>query len=155
VADEDEQTALYRMYDAGGTLLYVGISLRLLERMAAHRQDKPWWPDIATIRVEYFPDRSEALQAESTAISAECPIYNKIGSDGAARRTAQLSTRTCRFLGESGCMAPDRDEALVLTGSAARPVHWCGGRHGCASPEPLRRYRIGAGNPPSSLIPPY
>lgn len=68
--------AVYRWFDATGALLYVGISSNLAIRTDQHHLTKRWWPEIATCRVEWFPNRAEALEAESAAIAAENPRYN-------------------------------------------------------------------------------
>lgn len=76
VGQEGTPTALYRIYDADGALLYVGISIRLPERVAEHSKDKPWWMSAARIDLEHFPDRTSAGIAEAAAIRAERPIHN-------------------------------------------------------------------------------
>ena len=46
---------LYRHYDANGELLYVGISLNALNRLAQHREVSAWFPDIAKVTIESAP----------------------------------------------------------------------------------------------------
>jgi excinuclease UvrABC nuclease subunit len=70
------KTALYRHFDAFGRLLYVGISLGVLHRLAGHKQSH-WSNEIADVKVEYFATRDAAIAAEATAIKAERPAYNK------------------------------------------------------------------------------
>ena len=77
---DDQRTALYRFFDEGGALLYVGITANTKERWLAHRYDKPWWPDVAEKTVEWFDNRTLALEAEKHAIVAELPAYNRLGS---------------------------------------------------------------------------
>jgi hypothetical protein len=54
--------ALYRMYDAGGDLLYVGISRSLVERWRTHRREAAWWhePDgpYPFDQAEFFSPRT-------------------------------------------------------------------------------------------------
>ena len=38
-----DATDVYTLYDRAGTVLYVGISMSVRQRMAQHRSDKPWW----------------------------------------------------------------------------------------------------------------
>lgn len=83
---DDHRTALYRFYDKGGALLYVGITANLDERFAHHERFKPWWPQVAKKRVEWFDSRPPALVAELAAIKAERPLYNVIGTPGAYKR---------------------------------------------------------------------
>lgn len=70
--------ALYRFYDIDGRLLYIGISLNPGSRWKQHRDDKPWWHDVAQVTVERLPSRQVALAAEQAAIVAERPRYNII-----------------------------------------------------------------------------
>lgn len=69
------RTALYRHFDAAGVLLYVGISLSAVQRLAQHR-DKPWFRQIARVDVEWFDDRGQAERAEVAAIRRERPAHN-------------------------------------------------------------------------------
>lgn len=71
------QTALYRHFDANGQLLYVGISLSAVGRLAQHR-DKEWFTAIATMTTEWFRSRDEAIFAEQAAIRDELPAYNRM-----------------------------------------------------------------------------
>ena len=70
--------ALYRFYDAGGTLLYVGVTLNPVSRWKQHSKDKPWWADVADIKVERHDDRRAVLAAERDAIIRERPRYNVV-----------------------------------------------------------------------------
>lgn len=70
------KTALYRHFDSSGKLLYVGISLSALNRLGQHAEHAGWFGDIATVRIEHFPSREEALQAERMAIISERPVCN-------------------------------------------------------------------------------
>lgn len=67
---------LYRMYDASETLLYVGISVSVEARFIDHRDGKPWWPDVTSIKLEHFTSREAVERAEQRAIKAERPLYN-------------------------------------------------------------------------------
>lgn len=69
--------ALYRFFDASGDLLYIGITLNPAGRWKQHREDKPWWEEVADITIETHPDRPSVLEAERKAIIAEHPRYNK------------------------------------------------------------------------------
>jgi hypothetical protein len=57
-------------------LLYVGISLSAVARLAGHRSGG-WSDRIARVEIEAFPTREAALRAESAAIAAEKPVFNK------------------------------------------------------------------------------
>lgn len=71
-----EPTALYRLYSADETLLYIGISADPDRRFKQHRDAKPWWPQVAQKTIEWHPSRNRALAEEADAIKAEAPAYN-------------------------------------------------------------------------------
>jgi predicted GIY-YIG superfamily endonuclease len=67
---------LYRFYDQDDNLLYVGISADLARRLDQHARAKPWWTDVALVRVQHHPDRATVAAAERHAIRTEQPRYN-------------------------------------------------------------------------------
>lgn len=73
----DQPTALYRIYDSAGALLYVGISLNPLARWSAHVQ-RDWWYRVTRIDVAWFDTRREAEAAEREAIKQFDPPYNVV-----------------------------------------------------------------------------
>jgi hypothetical protein len=73
------RTELYRHYDDAGNLLYIGISLSTAHRLGQHRLTSKWSHRVATITIERFATRDEALAAELRAIQTESPLFNKIG----------------------------------------------------------------------------
>lgn len=82
-------TALYRLYDAGGQLLYVGIAANPGGRWTQHASTQTWWPQVSTKTLAWFPTRREALDAESVAIRSESPAYN-----AARPRDDEVTTRS-------------------------------------------------------------
>lgn len=68
--------ALYRFFDAGGDLLYIGITNDPGRRWGRHASDKPWWQEVDRIEIERHPDRESVLTAERKAIREEHPRYN-------------------------------------------------------------------------------
>lgn len=72
------RTALYRLYDAAGTLLYVGISKEPERRWKEHRKESLWWPEVFRQDLTWFTDRRTADQAEAHAIVTEEPRYNAV-----------------------------------------------------------------------------
>jgi hypothetical protein len=74
------RTALYRHFDAGDRLLYVGISASPTRRHAEHGSRACWFADIARIGVEWFDNRADALDAERAAILSESPVHNRLSS---------------------------------------------------------------------------
>lgn len=71
-----ERTALYRLYDNAGTLLYVGAAKDPSRRFRDHRAEKSWWHEVAQDSVEWFETPFHALKAEVEAIKREAPRYN-------------------------------------------------------------------------------
>ena len=69
---------LYRFFDAGKALLYVGITSRPPQRFKDHGREKEWWREVATIEMQHFDDRASLEQAERKAIKRENPRYNVI-----------------------------------------------------------------------------
>lgn len=78
---DSSPTTLYRLYNADGGLLYVGIAGNPGRRFEQHRQDKPWWGSVANIRLEHFPTRDAASEAELKAIRTEHPQHNIVGRE--------------------------------------------------------------------------
>jgi excinuclease UvrABC nuclease subunit len=73
----DEKAELYRHYDVHGRLLYVGVSLSCVARLAQHREHGRWFKLISNITVAHFSTRAAALEAEVKAIKDEKPFFNK------------------------------------------------------------------------------
>jgi hypothetical protein len=73
------RTALYRHFDSENRLLYVGISLHAVIRLAGHRRHARWFDEVATVTIEWFETRDVALKAEQCAILKERPRFNNGG----------------------------------------------------------------------------
>jgi excinuclease UvrABC nuclease subunit len=73
-------TALYRIYDRAGRLLYVGISEDVEQRIVQHARTAGWVDEMASMTVESYPTRPAALAAELDAIHTEWPLWNYHGS---------------------------------------------------------------------------
>lgn len=90
------KTSLYRHWDADGRLLYVGISLSALQRLAQHKERSRWFERIASVTIEQFPTREAALAAEREAIATERPecniIHNAANDNGALKATSPHHT---------------------------------------------------------------
>lgn len=76
VPNEPRQTAVYRLYDAVETLLYVGITYDTKTRFADHKANKDWWPDVAVKEVRWLADRDAAWAEEQRVIRDEHPRWN-------------------------------------------------------------------------------
>ncbi|MPY76878.1 MAG: hypothetical protein GEU87_21800 [Alphaproteobacteria bacterium] len=73
---EHTPNVLYRAYNHGGDLLYIGICVThpgrdIHHRIREHARTQPWWPQVAHVDAcEHHPTRSAARAAEETAIEA-------------------------------------------------------------------------------------
>lgn len=74
----DDRTALYRYYDAEGSLLYIGIACDPDRRRDEHAVTAAdtWYPLAVSRRVGWFDTRREAEGAEKLAIKQEKPRFN-------------------------------------------------------------------------------
>lgn len=99
--DFSRRTALYRLFDTEGRLLYVGIAFNPDSRWAGHSASKSWWPDVAEKRIEWHETRSAAVAAERAAIAAELPLYNKQDSpqpyEGVTTKEGTMPSRVVRI----------------------------------------------------------
>lgn len=71
-----QEQYLYRLYDRGGRLLYVGVTTNVIRRWNEHSKDKPWWCHVHTFTRDWYPDRASVEAAEKHAIRSEQPLYN-------------------------------------------------------------------------------
>lgn len=67
---------VYRCFDSTGRLIYVGSTVDVFGRLAAHRRDAWWAPQIAKVTAKVHPGQRAALDAEVIAIRAENPRWN-------------------------------------------------------------------------------
>ena len=74
-----DPTAVYRLYAADGSLLYVGISNQPEIRWQQHALEKRWWPEVAAKDTFWYDDRDTAAAEEMRAIVSEDPRHNKRG----------------------------------------------------------------------------
>lgn len=84
--DTNEPHALYRFFDADGTLLYVGLTSDPGRRWKSHEANQPWWHLVRRAEMEMFPSREAVRAAEKAAIVAECPKHNVAHSKHPPRR---------------------------------------------------------------------
>lgn len=78
-------TALYRRFDAGGRLLYVGVTNWPYDRAVTHGAKSLWLPFAASGTTSWYATRMEAEQAEKAAIRDELPLFNRYHSAPGAR----------------------------------------------------------------------
>jgi predicted GIY-YIG superfamily endonuclease len=74
------RTALYRLHDTAGQLLYVGITHAPDTRWATHASTKTWWAEVSRKSVEWHENRALAEAAEKIAIRDERPLHNRADS---------------------------------------------------------------------------
>lgn len=84
-----EMHAVYRMFDASGRLLYVGMTGDAGTRFGDHAA-KRWFPLVETIKLEWHPDKAAARAAERQAIRSERPRYNIAEARPAPRQPAAI-----------------------------------------------------------------
>lgn len=96
---------LYRIFDSEAVLLYVGSTMNISARITAHVAQQTWAHKIATITVEHFGTKSDALEAEGRAIYFEKPIYNRVVTTAERREVAP----------QGRPLAKDADKALAQT----------------------------------------
>lgn len=86
-----ERTALYRLFDEGDVLLYIGISNDPDGRWSQHQSTTPWIREVSTRTLEWHPSREDALAAESRTVRAERPRYNVVHRPGTATLEMQAT----------------------------------------------------------------
>jgi hypothetical protein len=64
----DRPTAVYRLYDAAGYLLYIGVSNDPTRRWREHRKEMFWWREVDRHDRQWYPTEREADAAEREAI---------------------------------------------------------------------------------------
>ncbi|MFD1309753.1 GIY-YIG nuclease family protein [Streptomyces kaempferi] len=139
-----DRTALYRLYDEAGQLLYVGITTYPPKRFVEHERDKPWWSQVVRRDVEWVESRVKAETAERCAIAAEQPRYNRIHNIGrpiAAGPSPEAAEVFARFKGHYEArrglepeMLESADRALKAGATVGQLAAWTG-----LTPEVFRR----------------
>jgi predicted GIY-YIG superfamily endonuclease len=65
-----EETAVYRLFDQAGQLLYVGMGRNPMNRWSSHADQHAWWPQVTAFAVVWHPTRSDAAAEERSALRA-------------------------------------------------------------------------------------
>lgn len=73
------RACVYRVFDAYGSLLYVGCTTNLSQRMSHHAARSDWYCKTDRITTEWFDERRDALREEARAIFTESPAHNVRG----------------------------------------------------------------------------
>ncbi len=74
------KTNLYRFFDASGNLLYIGVSISVVQRLQGHLREKHWIPENGSLTWTTYETREAAEAAERIAIRHERPAHNVIHS---------------------------------------------------------------------------
>ncbi|MFJ9420759.1 type II toxin-antitoxin system prevent-host-death family antitoxin [Streptomyces sp. NPDC101249] len=119
---DGHRTALYRLYDDTGLLLYIGISHQPEVRFEQHAKSKVWWAQVARRTVEWFDDRPSAAQAEAEAIRAEDPEHNGTYSPRRSRKSIRHVVAADGVEEISMTLARSKLTSLVRTAEAGTPV---------------------------------
>jgi predicted GIY-YIG superfamily endonuclease len=75
--ERGRRTAVYRFYAADGELLYVGLTFDAAARFRTHKQQVLAWHEVSRIELTWYETRADAQIAESAAIRAEDPRWNR------------------------------------------------------------------------------
>ncbi|MFJ6561964.1 GIY-YIG nuclease family protein [Streptomyces sp. NPDC091412] len=78
-SSSERPAAVYRLWAADGTLLYIGSSYTPEERSKAHSHTV-WGHLVARRTDEWHPSRWRAYDEEARAIAAEDPAHNVVGT---------------------------------------------------------------------------
>ncbi|WP_405893818.1 GIY-YIG nuclease family protein [Streptomyces sp. NBC_00104] len=70
---------VYRFYAADQRPVYFGVSSGSALRLVDHRRTAAWWPLVEFISISVYPTYREATKAETAAIQAESPAFNRQG----------------------------------------------------------------------------
>ena len=80
MTNDHGRTAVYRLYDAAGTLLYIGSSNNPPYRYTEHSNSplkSSWWPQVVRKDETWHDKRADAQAAEAKAIRTENPKHNQ------------------------------------------------------------------------------
>jgi len=76
---EDRDLVLYRFFDDDDELLYIGKSIQVWSRFAAHKRTSEFYPEAAKVTLERgFASHDDLLYAEKVAIWIEHPRFNEV-----------------------------------------------------------------------------
>jgi excinuclease UvrABC nuclease subunit len=77
---QERPSAVYRIFDTKGELIYVGVAYSPKVRISFHRHNKPWGGEIARYEVDWHESRDAAEAAEEQLIADIWPRYNVLGT---------------------------------------------------------------------------
>jgi S-DNA-T family DNA segregation ATPase FtsK/SpoIIIE len=76
------KTAVYRLYDSSGELLYIGKTVHPNQRFREHSEEQMWWSevDMSKTTIDWYPSGAWASRVEIASIRSERPKYNIVGA---------------------------------------------------------------------------
>lgn len=108
----DDPTAVYRLYDEAGSLLYVGISKHPEKRFVEHEQLQFWWHEVSETVITWYDSREEAKEAEDDAILTENPRHDRTWRMSGSLARRHGVTRTVEIDHEKDRVAAALAEAI-------------------------------------------
>lgn len=79
---------VYELIDPDGTVVYVGSTTNVHQRLLDHRR-KDWWRSVDHARIHVCVNRADMVSFEASLISEHCPVRNTYGNPQACRRPAR------------------------------------------------------------------
>lgn len=111
---DGEPTAVYRLYDQDGGLLYVGVSCNPAARLNEHAAKKSWWRLVARKTAVLHGSRGEALAEEDRAIRTESPVHNVAGRPLTREERYALKVAERKLAATGGSAVPPQDASLLI-----------------------------------------
>lgn len=100
---------VYTLIADDGEVLYVGCTNHIARRLTNHASGREWFPEVARIEVDRYPDEASGLAAERAAIKSLNPTHNRVFTDHTTPR--RIICSRCRTGGPSGhkkCLGVNR-----------------------------------------------
>lgn len=92
---------VYRFFADGGECLYVGCTTNFARRLADHLH-RDWFPEVARIEVDRYPDYESGVRAESHLIRSLQPTHNRALTDHDTPR--RVPCRKCHRSRHADCL---------------------------------------------------
>jgi hypothetical protein len=91
--DLDRPHYVYELHAADGSLLYVGCTSNIGNRLAQHIAARDWWPEVARVVSDTYPDGAAAFAEERRRIVECAPRHNVVFTD---KQFAYIGQRKAR-----------------------------------------------------------
>jgi hypothetical protein len=93
---KERTTHVYQAINEVGTVLYVGITYDISQRMSQHKRESAWWGKHSQIVHNTYCSRTEALSVEAALISELDPPYNVAGTERFGKTMREAHIRRCK-----------------------------------------------------------